>query len=410
MAYRDDLTALGFQHIFPFDGTFVDIVGSVVPVNTGSILTDGAICKDATNCVTFNGITDRVTIPNTTDINNGTHTKKVIAIWFEVTKVNQPFTRIYGEGNATNCFQIAMGIGNSITFEIENTGFNVQIYADTTLVPDRAYCLSLEFSGNGFDNIVNAYLDGIPQTDALPVDRQPDTASIIARTPCELGDPVGTVGLDGTAIVMVAPTNGKINYLCSGTGITLTETQHREEIFENGALPDATISSGTEGAMQIALDALGDARGNAPLCIEIEAVTGDGDLTLTSDKTFDALASCHIRYLGTGTLTWVNDGGDASIFSGNITIQNPADLTISDLVTGSEVRIYDDNGVNSNDFGTELDGIESIAGTSFVYSHSGVANDIVVQIIKDGYVEIIYRFSVSDTDQALSFNQKTERN
>lgn len=410
MAYGSDIDALGFQHRWAFDGDLLDAVGSVNGTNSGAILTRPAICEDATNCMTTNGVSDRVTIPNTADINNSAQTRKIICGWFAFTEINLPYTRIWGEGNATTCFQMVAGFGNNIIYEVQQSGSNVQIYSDRPLVPNRPYHLTLVFEGTGFGNIVKGYLDGVLQTESLPADGQPDVVSLPARTPVELGDPVGTVGLDGTSLLIVAPVSGDYNQWASGDGFSLTDSQVRVELFEKGATPKVTVSSDTEANMQTAFDAL-DTSGNHPLVVRIEAVTGDGDLTINSNKVFDDLASCHIRYLGTGTLTIVNTGsGNASIVSGNVVVENPATLTLNFTQSGSEVRIYEDDGVDVNDFGTELDGIESTAGTTFAYSHAGSTNDIVIQIIKDGYREIIFRLQIGASDQTLNFTQQIDTN
>ena len=98
-----------------------------------------------------------------------------------------------------------------------------------------------------------------------------------------------------------------------GSDADLTDTEIRETLFELGALAGTTISSGSESAMQTSLDALADTvRGNEPLNIRVEEVTGDGDLTLSADNiTHDDLASIHVQYLGSGTLTWQNTNNES---------------------------------------------------------------------------------------------------
>ncbi len=410
MAYSADIDALGCQHRWSFDGDYLDDVGSANGTNTGTIATDAAICKDATNCITSNGVGDRVTIPNTADINNSAQSQKAIGGWFMATAVNTPFTNIWNEGNTTTGFRMVMGFGNAITFEVDGAGGNNQIYSDTTLVANRAYHLLLKFSGNGFDNEVSAYLDGVKQLDANPADRQPDYATLAARTPCELSDPAGTVGLNGNTLLIVGVVNGKYNQWASfnGTAAALTDTEIREELFEKGAIPDTIISAGTESAMQTALDLLANTvRPNEPLCIEIEAVTGDGDLTLDADNiTFDPLASIHISYLGTGTLTWKNlNGSDASIVAtpngGTITLVNPATLNITGLVAGSEIRIYTAGTT------TELAGIES-SGTSF--NQSIEASSIDISILSLGYEnKRIKAVDMTSGDVTIDANQQADR-
>ena len=90
MAYTDDIAALGADHHWAFDGDLLDAVGSADGTNTGAILTDGAIAEDATNCLTLNGVGDRVTLPDTTTLNNATATRKVMGGWIQATAIQQP--------------------------------------------------------------------------------------------------------------------------------------------------------------------------------------------------------------------------------------------------------------------------------------------------------------------------------
>jgi hypothetical protein len=170
------------------------------------------------------------------------------------------------------------------------------------------------------------------------------------------------VGLDGTALLMVAPVNGLYQHWCAWgdeADAVLTETEVRETLFERGALADVTISSGTESAMQTALDAYADTvRGDAPVCIEVEAVSGGGDFSLDLDNiTFNSKASCHVRYNGTAdTLTIRNtNGSDCSIvsapFGGSIELRTEVsvkvtakDASTGSVITGARVLLEADTG------------------------------------------------------------------
>jgi len=178
----------------------------------------------------------------------------------------------------------------------------------------------------------------------------------------EFGDPAGIVGVGGVAVILLAPINGKWNHWATWgdeADAVLTETEVRVELFEKGALSDVTISTGTVSAMQTALDAYtGTTRGDAPCCIEIEAVLGGGDLELNLDNiTFNPLASIHIRYNGIAdTLTLINkNGSDCSIvsapFGGSVEVKTEVtvDITVLNIidksvVSGATVFIKADNG------------------------------------------------------------------
>lgn len=348
MAYRDDIAALGANHHWDFDGDSLDQIGSVNGTDTSVLYTSSAIALDATNCVETNAISDRVSIPTTTEINNSAQARKAVCGWFQATAIQNPPKSIYGEGDASQAFRFILGWGNALMFEVDNGSTIVQIYGDVPLTANRPYHLAMVYENSTYGNELRAYLDGVEQLNAEPSNRQVGATTLPARSVAEFGDPAGTVGVGGVAVILLAPINGKWNHWATWgdeADAVLTDTEVRETLFERGAIADSTVSTGTEGAMQASLDGIATAQGNEPCCIEVDSVTGAGDFTLTSDKTFDPLASIHYRYNGTAdTLTIVNtSGGDASIgsapFGGNIVIANRQTLTVKVLDNDSGLPI-----------------------------------------------------------------------
>lgn len=361
MAYRDDISALGADHHWDFDGDSLDQIGSVNGTDTSIIYTDSAIAEDATNCATTNALTDRITLPTTTEINNSAQQRKAVCGWYQTTAIQAPPTRIYGEGDQTTFFQFMMSLGNASMFEAGEGGTTLQIFGPV-LVPDRSYHLCGIFLGNTQGNELKFFVDGVEQTNAEPADRQPDNADLNARGVGEFGDPAGTVGVGGGVVLLQAARNGRYQHWATWgdeADADLTDTEVRVELFEKGALAENTISSDTEANMQTALDALGN-QDNAALNIEIEAVSGGGDFTLELDgQTFDDLASMHIRYNGTAdNLTIINTNGanaDSSKcnapFGGTLTVATEVTLTITALdvndnsaISGARVYIEADSG------------------------------------------------------------------
>jgi hypothetical protein len=360
--YTTQVATLNPDHSYSMDGNANDGTGSANGTNSGGIFTEAAIAEDATNCYTVNGLTDRVTLPTTTTINNSAQTQKCVAGWFETTAFQAPPSVVYGEGdNATN-FQFVFGFGNNLLFECtEPTNFpdGLQIYGPP-FVPNRIYHICGIFLGNSNGNEVKLFVDGVEQTNADPTDRQPDTADLNSRGVGIFGDPSGTVGIGGDVVLQQAAHNGRYNhwYIWDGADADLTDTEIRETLFELGALAGSTISTGTEAAMQTSLDALADSvRPDEPLNIRVEEVTGDGDVSLDADNiTHNSLASIHVQYLGSGTLTWRNtNGSNASIGStpngGTITFATPVNLTITCLdaatnavIEGARVLMEADSG------------------------------------------------------------------
>ena len=388
MAYRNDISALGANHHWDFNGDSLDQIGTVNGTDTSIIYTDTAITEDAVNCATTNAVADRISIPTTVDINNSAQTRKAVAGWFEVTAIQPAPKRIYGEGDNATAFQFVLAYGNNVMFEVvEPTNFDIQVYGGV-IVPNRVYHLCGIFEGSGFANEVRFYVDGVKQLDASPVNRQPGTVDLNLRGVAEFGDPVGTVGVGEGIILLQASLNGRYQHWVTfdGANAALTDAQVRQELFEKGALPATTIASGTQAAMQTTLDGLASTvRANAPLCIRVNTVTGDGNLTLSANNVaFDPLASIHIQYMGTGTLTWRNtNGSDASIGStpngGTIVIATEQTLTVtaldaSDLsvIEGARVYIEADTGgdlVAGTQIVNMLTNVSGVASFTFDYTN-----------------------------------------
>ena len=111
----------------------------------------------------------------------------------------------------------------------------------------------------------------------------------------------------------------------------------------------------------------------------------------------------------TGVITLLN----GATFNGtrtdaNGTVAPLVFFTITGLVVGCEVRLYDDDGTGG--MGTELSGIENNPSVTFSYSHSGVTNDIIVQVLSSGLEESITPFQLSSTNQSLPLILKTDIN
>jgi hypothetical protein len=387
MAYRDDISALGADHHWDFDGDSLDQIGAVNGTDTSILYTSSAIAEDATNCAETNAISDRISIPTTTEINNSAQARKAVCGWFAATAIQNPPKNIYGEGDASQAFRFILGWGNFLMFEVDNGSTIIQIYGDVPLVANRPYHLCLIYENSTYGNEVRAYLDGVEQLNAEPTNRQPGASTLPARSVGEFGDPAGTVAVGGTAVLIIAPINGKYNHWATWgdeADAVLTETEVREELFEKGALPDITIAAGTEAAMQTSIDGEADTLGNnVPLDIRVSTVTGDGDLTLTLDnRTFDPLASIHVQYMGTGTLTIVNtNGANASIGStpngGTIVFVTEVNVTITckDATTGALIenaRVY----VLDSAENVILNGLTNASGVlSGTYNY--VTNDVL---------------------------------
>jgi len=404
MAYSDDIDALSPDHRWAFNGSSgTDSVGSATATMTGTVAAT-AISEDVSNSAQTNAIAgDRMSLGSITTIGNSAHSRKSIGGWFQISKVDAHPARIYGEGDADPTFQFIMAMGNNLMLETVDGGTSVQVYG-LALAVDRPYHIYGELQGDGYNDTLRLYVDGVLQESIAF-----GSTTLTTRGLAEFADPAGTVGVGGDIVLLQAPVNGSYNQWASWANKTLpTTTEIREELFEKGALPDVTITN------QAGLDALADTvRGNTPLSILVNVA---GNISLSADNvTFDPLCSIHVQYNGTGTLTWTNtNGANASIGSttstGSIVFVNPATLTINGVINGAEVRIYDNETADDGSMNTELDGIESNTGTSFVFSHSGATNDIMIQMMADGYEEVIENFSLIASDQTLTLFPVVETN
>ncbi len=424
--YGTVISDLSPEHHWPMDTT-ADDIGTATMTNVGGVFTGTAIARDVANSWVSNGVGDRMTIPTTTNINNSAMARHVIAGWFRATAINQPFTRIYGEGDAEPTFQFMFGFGNTVTFECyANTGsVAVQVYSDRPLIAGRVYHLTGVFEGNAYDNRVKFFLDGVEQLVAEPTDRRPDTTTLATRTVQGVfSDPTGTVGLNGTTLTTVGVVNGEYNHWVSwgdSANAELSDAEIRVQLFEAGALAGETISSGTEVAMQSALDTAvaNSSLGDEPLNIEVEAVTGGGDFTLDLDDViFDDKASIHVRYNGTAdTLTIRNTGtSNASIgsapFGGTIVIATEQTLTVTvkDAKTGAAIEnarvLVEAASGGALTAGTAiidavLTNVSGVASATFDYT----SDQPVTGRVRKGSVSTAYKTgSVSGTITAAGFD------
>lgn len=407
MAYTADIAALNPSHHFKFNGNATDEIASLTSTDTSMIWTNSAISEDSTNSMTSNAVTDLLELNDSNNINDQLH-RTLIAGWFRVSKIQQPPTRIYGDGGISNSLAIHLGFGNQILFEVDAADFTLQIYGDTPLVKNRNYHLAIRFESSTYGNIFKGYLDGVNQTDTT--DNTPGNVLGSNRGRGAFGGKSSGLAIGGAPLKIVTPVNGRYNhwvFFANANVTSVSDTEIREELFEKGALADTTITN------QTGLDALADTvRPNVPLCIR---VTGNGTINLSADNvTFDPLASIHVQYTGTGTLNWTNtNGANASIGSttstGTINFINPVVFTINNLETGSQVSIFDDEVSNYANFDTRLQYTAS-SGTSVTYSHSGNSNDIVVEVIKTGFKEIIQKYTINSVHQILTLAQEKETN
>lgn len=409
MAYGD--TLLGADHRWSFNNVLTDSVGSLTVTNTGGVFVATPITRDATHSYQTNGRDDLAVVATTTDTGSAGFSRYAFQGWFMASQIQGPPTLIYKQGGNTAGFALFLWAGNNVMLQVKDTSGNdnLQIFSDIALTDNRPYHFYVKYSGSGFDNEVEFYIDGVKQT-ANRNGVTPGAASMTAHTGNHNWGENGTgstdVSVGANAVIVKAPVNGFWSewWTWEGADADHTQTEIDDDLFGAGAIPDITISSDTEANMQTALDAYADTvRGDEPLCFLIEAVTGDGDLSLSADNiTFNERASIHVRYEGTGTLTWTNDNGsNADRSSGNVTFLNPAQFTLINVQNPSEIRVYEAGTT------TEIAGQETV--TTGTFSSTVSASNIDVAIIAlDFQISRLKNIDMS-SDVTIDASQVTDR-
>tara|TARA_R110000796_G_scaffold23554_1_gene67358 strand:+ start:2626 stop:3531 length:906 start_codon:yes stop_codon:yes gene_type:complete len=282
-----------------------------------------------------------------------------------------------------------------------------QAYSNNVLVPNRTYHIFAKIEGTSYDNSFALYVDGVKQGLTEPASGALGLATIAGRGDPTWGDPAGGTEVGNATVLLNGPETCRYQYWAGfiAAAAQLTDTEIREVLFEEGAFPSEIITQENPVIMQNQLTALaGTVRGNQPLNIRVEPVNGDIDLTLTADNiTHDPLASIHVQYTGTATLTYINsNGSNASIGStpngGTINFVTPATLTVAPLIAGTEVRVY------QSGTSTELGGVEN-STTSFSLLVQAPTVDVVIH--NEGYVYIrVNNVDMTSGDVALPVAQQ----
>jgi len=413
MAYRNDVIALSPVHYYPLDNSLIDSVGTANFNNNGYVFEATPISEDSAYNIKSASTSNTLEIPDTNDINDEA-SRIVYSVLFKNDSIQQPPVKILGSGGSSANLSIFMGFGNNLIFEADVGSKIVQIFSNFPLVENRTYCLTIKFSGLSYSNKLYAFIDGVPQeytADDVPAANLP-----INRGNFRLSGR-GTIAIGGTQITAVTSLVGRHSHLGIWAGAaaeSLTTTQIREIIFEKSAKPYLTLAGSTEVNMQADLTTYVDntTLGNYPLCLRIEATTeASGDVTLHStDILFDDLASIHIQYMGTGTLTWVNRGtSNCSITStpngGTVIILNMRTITFTNIVPATEIRIY------KKDTLIEIAGIEDVNTGSWSTDIPVGDYDIRVHSVSYKHIDYLnYHLGDNQSIRVVQFKDKNYKN
>lgn len=403
MAYRDDITALGANHLWPCDGDLNDIIGTLNFANTGGVFTGPQICEDISASYVTNGTADTGLAASDPSVQNVT-VDYCYSMWFRTTAIQQPPCRVFGDGGQTVNNSFFLGFGNSIVCEADCDPTVIQVGSDTAIAVNRSYHLALVFRDiGGGSSQLEFFIDGVSQGTADVAD-----TSSSGRGGFRIGGVTNTTSytIGGSAFQLVSPVNGQYAMISTFTGANVpTNTEIREELFEKGAVPHITITSDTQANMQSQLDALfGTVIPDVPLAIRIEEVAGGGDVNLTLvGVTLDDNTSIDVQYMGTGTLTLESVAGSvASVGStpngGTIVFTERKLLTVNvlDATDSSPIhfaRVYLEAAAGGNlPVGTEImNESTSVLGEASASIFSFLPDQPVVGRVRKGPPSPVYR-------------------
>lgn len=411
ITYTETVGDLSPDHYWTWNNTYVDI-GLQGPNNAavsgGSpTFTTNPLTRDKTHAWTITAQGQGATPPNSNFINGQTETTRTMGGWIRFTEIQDSFTCFYEEGGSVNNITFLMGIGGILIAQLADTGDdNVHAYSDFKLEPNRTYHIVFRFDYNGTDRF-ELLVDGVVQTVTFG---NPLTATDLDSHSGDIafGGTYDTLEVFGTDIQFPGVTTCYYQDWASWT-VFLSDTQVREELFEKGVIGKYTISSGTEAAMQTALDAYADTvQGNDDCTFIIETST-DGDFELDFDNiVFNDSTSIQVQYQGAGTLTANNLNGsnlEASKISvpngGTVTIVTPSTLTVNNLKNPTEVRVY------TAGTQTEVAGQENVTSGTFSTSVSVSSVDIV--LISLGYQILKLEGVDTSSDTSFPVNQLIDR-
>lgn len=418
------------DHLWTFQNTYNDeiqtaVANALAQSGTPQFSTT-TIVKGATHSFLIADAGTSIRPENQSDMNTLAANRRYIGGWIMLDKISQTLSVIWEEGASVNNIALLNGFGNNIMFQIADANDDyVQLYVDVTLTPNRPYHFIGNLNGRNYNSgICRAYLDGVEQS---RTNGNPWEQSILDTHGGSIawgGEPGGNLkvgddrGVDAAVINFPSMDACYYSHWVTWSDVDLVpETDIRVEMFEKGALQQVTIFSDTQVNMQTAIDAQANTVfPDWPCSIEIQKCT-DGDFTLTlSNITFKNRVSIQVRYVGQDNLTIVAVAGSlfdpaklSTPYGGVISVNYPANLNITGIVEGAEVRVYDNN-IGSNNLGTELGGIEINPTTTFVYSHAGTTNSVLVQMIAAGFEEIIIPITLTSLNQTLNLIPNIDAN
>lgn len=408
MAYRDDISALAPDHYWTLDGNYNDTGDHVDRPfglnNVGAVAFDPlTLSEDATQSLKMDGANARTECADSDRINTTAQPRRTMGGWYMVTDILRPPTAIYKEGGGTNNIAVLLGFGNNVIAQAVDKGdFDIQVFADRPLTPNRAYHLMFKFEGSATGNEFSFFVDGIKQATSVPANGAPDTATMAGHgADISFGDPDSNLNVGGTAVGFAGPSPAAF-YQHWATWTTGVADSQIYTLFETGALPTHTVTS------QAQLDALANSTiSETPLAIRVDVA---GSIALDATDIVFSHASIDVQYTGTGTLTWLNKGAsNAAVTSapngGTVVIGTESSLTLTGLEANTEVRVFD-----AADPLTELAGAESVNTGTFTTTINSAATPLLnIAVMSLGFQMIRLIDVDMSADVTIPIQQQLDR-
>lgn len=358
---------------------------------------------------------------------------RTIGGWIHLDRVHLVPSGFYEEGGGVNNVYMVVGYGNTILANLADSNgspdYKIQGFSNKKLTVNRVYHVMIQFrcstSAGADDGRFYFYIDGIKQDKYAGIETIPNQIKDIGFSKhsgdWSYGKPDANLDTGGTDINYPGAPNTLLSDWATWSdnfGDNMPNDNEIRELFLRGAIPTNSIHSDTPANMQDETDLLADTDyEDKAIPIKVYSPIGSNNLSLDFDNiTFDDRCSVQVIWMGSGTLTITNLNGAAAVSSkcatlggGSIAVINSKIFTISNLLTGSRVEIYDNEVSNIGNHDTKLAEIIS-SGTSFTYSHFGTSNDIIIKVFKSNYVEIKIAISLNNTDQIVFVNQEIDTN
>lgn len=401
------------DHYWTFDDTLTEVIAGLNGyIRAGSPgFTADPLTRGSSNSLLIDVSNQTIATPDSSFMNLQTEEIRMMGGWIKLSQIQKYMASIYEEGGSVNNLAFFLGIGNIVVAQLADTSDdNVHAYSDVRLDPNRAYHILMTFDYTDASPRFKLFLDGVEQSVSFG---NPLTSAHLDAHSGDIswGRSESNLEVFGTDISFPAAIDMNLSDWASWTSI-LPDSEIREKLFELGAIEDFSIASDTQANMQAALDAIANTtRPNSPLCIKIGGST-DGNFTLNADNiTFDERASIHIQYIGTATLTWINNNGsNASIVStpygGTVNIINPAAVTLTGLQPGSNIRAY----VGTNQLTSTLIASQdnNITG-SFSFTQQQSGNDGYIMVTNLFYENLRIDITYPAQDQTIPVQQFLDR-